>query len=219
VRATIVLALFAVFAFGVPASGHAKGFTRVVLVGSDGSWVDVRAMESAIDGLLSRRASVATPRGGHLRLFFVGSGDFPANPGRYYPETRCVALDWPAYEKTCRRIAWALVRLLRPAHALPQFGTRPTVLVRLTHLGTTPNPRTFAALLKGPAELALSRPGHAAPKPRRCYGFAGRWHGPAADERPGRFFLCREGVYAGSRLHPLGPGVWRWFRLNAGPPT
>jgi hypothetical protein len=215
VRATIVLALLAVLTFGVPASGHAKGFTRVVLVGSDGRWVDVRAQESAIDGLLSRRGSVATPRGGHLRLFFVGSGDFPANPARYYPETRCVALDWPSYERTCRRVD---PRFLRPAHALPRFGTRPTVLVRVSYLGTAPRAANIAALLRSPVELAVGRTARVASRPRRCFGFIGRWVGPAAAERPRRFFLCREGVYAAGRLHPLGRGVWEFLRLNVGPP-
>jgi hypothetical protein len=218
VRATATLALLGALALGVPASANAKGFTRVVLVGSDGRSVEVRAKESAIDGLLSRRGSVDESQGGYVRLFFVGAGDFPANPARYYPDGRCVALDWPAYETSCRRIDAALMPLLRPVHALARFRMRPTVLRRLMYLGTSFRPRRFTASLKSPVELALIRAGRTVPKPRNCYGFAGRWQGPGADDRPGRFFLCRQGVYAGSRLHPLGHGVWEWFRLNAGPP-
>jgi hypothetical protein len=216
-RAYGVVVLLGAVALGIPVSSPAKGFTRVALVGSESRWVEVRAQESVIDGLLSRRGSLATPRGGYLRLFFVGPGDFPANPARYYPDTRCVSLDWPAYEKSCRRISPTLHRLLRPARGLARFRTRPTVLVRLTHFGTI-RPWTFAALLKSPVELALSRAGRAAPKPRSCYRFAGRWQGPAREDRPRRFLLCREGVYAADRVYPLGRGVWDWFRLNAGPP-
>jgi hypothetical protein len=91
----LALAVFAALALSVPGSAPAKGFTRVVLVGSDGRWLEVRAREPEIDGLLSRRGAAARPRGGYLRLFFVGPGDFPANPARYYPDSRCVALDWP----------------------------------------------------------------------------------------------------------------------------
>jgi hypothetical protein len=53
-----------------------------VLVASDGRWVEARGNEPPIDGLLSRRGSVVRLRGGYLRLFFVGPGEFPANPAR-----------------------------------------------------------------------------------------------------------------------------------------
>jgi hypothetical protein len=215
-RAHVALALLGVLALAVPASAQAKGFTRVVLIGSDGHSVELRANESAIDGLLSRRGSLAEPRGGYVRLFFVGAGDFPANPARYYPVPQCVALDWPSYERSCRRVNPTLVRRLRPAQALARFQSRPTVLAQITDLGKAPN-RRLAALLKSPVELALGGTGRPAPRPRLCYGFTGRWRGPAAADRPRRFFLCRDGVYADRRLHPLGRGVWQWFRLNAGP--
>jgi hypothetical protein len=98
VRAKLAVALVLALAVSAPASVRAKGFSRVVLVGSDGRSVDVTADESVIDGLLSRRGPAVTLRGGYLRLFFVGPGDFPANPARYYPQQHCVALDWPKYE-------------------------------------------------------------------------------------------------------------------------
>jgi hypothetical protein len=88
--------------------------SRVVLVVADGRSVEVRGSEAEIDGLLSRRGSVKRIRGGYLRLFFVGPGDFPANPARYYPDQDCVALDWPGYETTCRGAGAASAGLLRP---------------------------------------------------------------------------------------------------------
>jgi len=217
-RAKLALALLMVLALSVPASAPAKGFTRVVLVAADGRSVEVRAGESEIDGLLSRRGSVERLRGGYLRLFFVGPGDFPANPARYYPDPRCVALDWPTYERSCGRISPTLVRLLRRARTLSLFGTRPTVLARVTYLGSFTGLLKTAAALKSPVELALDSTGRAAPPPRRCYPFTGRWRGPAAALRPRRFLLCADGVYADHRLYPLGRGVWEWFRLNVGPP-
>lgn len=217
-RVKLALALFAVLALSVPASAPAKGFTRVVLVGSDGRSAEVRAKEAEIDGLLSRRGSVVRVRGGYLRLFFVGSGDFPANPARYYPDQRCVALDWPTYETTCGRINPTLVRLLRRVGRLSRFRTRPTVLARVTYLGAFPGLLKTAAALKSSVELALDRAGQAAPKPRRCYAFTGRWRGPVAALRPRRFHLCADGLYADRRLYPLRRGVWEWFRLNVGPP-
>ena len=215
-RTRLVLLLLCALAALVPAAAPAKGFTRVVLVGSDGRSHEVRASETRIDGLLSRRGSAAAARGGYVRLFFVGAGDFPANPARYYPDVPCVALDWPTYERACARVSLALARLLRRSAGLRRFSSRPTVLVQVTYRGAFSG---VLSALRGPVELALDRSGRAAPQPRRCYAFGSRWRGPAAPFRPRRFLLCAEGVYTAGRLHPLGRGVWRWFRLNVGFPA
>jgi hypothetical protein len=207
-RVKLALALLVALALSMPASAAAKGFTRVVLVASDGRSVEVRARESVIDGLLSRRGSVELARGGYLRLFFVGPGDFPANPARYYPGPRCVALDWPTYETSCQSVN---PTLLRRTHALSRFRTRPTVLGRIAYQGRFSE---MAAALRDPVELALLRTGRAAARPRGCFAFTGRWRGPHAALRPRSFLLCAEGVYANRRLHPLRRGVWEWFRLN-----
>jgi hypothetical protein len=215
VRSAVALALLAVLALSVPASAPGKGITRVVLVSADGRSVEANGTEGEIDGLLSRRGTVERTRGGYLRLFFVGPGDLPANPARYYPHPGCVALDWPSYETSCRRIDAASAALLRPAHALARFTARPTVLVRIAYAGRTPDVARARAVLKGSVELALDRRGRAGPQPHRCYSLAGSWRGPAAAHRPQRFLLCPGGVYAHGRLYPLRPGAWRWLELNA----
>ncbi len=211
---TIMLMLLAALALSLPGSAQAKGFTRAVLVGSDGRWVEVRASESVIDGLLSSRGSREPLRGRYLRLFFVGPGDFPANPARYYLEPECSALDWPRYEWWCGRISPALVRLLAPARALPRFDVRPTVLATISYHGRLTGWITTADALRDPVEMALDRTGRPAPRPRACYAFSGRWRGPAAARRPRDFLLCPDGVYANGRLYPLRRGVWEWFRAN-----
>lgn len=218
-RAKLALTLLILLALSVPASASAKGSTRVVLVGSDGRSVEVRAGESEIDGLLSRRGLVVPLRGGYARLFFVGPGEFPANSARYYPDQRCVALDWPSYERSCGRVNPTVVRLLHRARMLARFRDRPTVLARVAYRGRFPGLLKTAAALKGPVELALDRTARAARQPRRCYSFTGGWRGPAAALRPRRFLLCAAGVYAGRRLYPLRRGAWEWFQLNVGPPT
>lgn len=201
-------------ALTLPGSPAAKGFTRTVFVGSNSRWVEIDAKESVIDGLLSRRGTVERIRGGYVRLFFVGLGDFPANPARYYPERECVALDWPTYERSCARINATLVRLLQPARSLPRFDVRPTILADIRYQGQFSGTITTAAALKAPVELALDRTGRSAPLPRSCYAFSGRWQGPAAAARPARFLLSPAGIYANDRLYPLRRGVWEWFRLN-----
>lgn len=195
-------------------SAAAKGFTRAILVGSDGRWVEIHARESTIDGLISKRGAVERIRGGYVRLFFVGGGDFPASPGRYYPAAECVALDWPSYETSCARIDATLVRLLGAGRRLRRFAVRPTTLARIEYHGRLAGVITTAAALKDPVELALDRVGRPSPRPKGCYAFSGRWQGPAAASRPRSFQLCAAGVYANHRVYPLRRGVWEWFRLN-----
>lgn len=131
-RATLgmVLATAAALALSAPASG--KGFTRVLLVASDGRSLSAVAREATIDGLLSKRGSAEPIRSGYVRLFFVGPGDFPVAPARYYPAQGCVALDWPSYETSCARVGGELIELLTPAASLPRFLARPTILARIT---------------------------------------------------------------------------------------
>jgi hypothetical protein len=213
-RPPILVGCLLGLALALPGPAGAKGYARAVLVGANGRSVEIHATVSVIDGLLSRRGAIERPRGGYLRLFFVGPGDFPASPGRYYPERECVALDWPSYERTCAGIDQTLVRLLRRARGLPRFDVRPTVLAGISYHGTLSGAITTAAALKDPIELAFDRPGPRAARPKGCYAFSGRWRGPAASKRPRRFLLCAAGVYADHRLHPLRRGVWEWFRLN-----
>jgi hypothetical protein len=212
----LLLALAAVSALSLPAAAVGKGFTRVVVVGSDGRWVQVNAAESVIGGLLSSRGRTGPIAGGYLRLFFVGPEGFPANPARYYPRRECVALDWPRYEDSCGRIDARLVRLLRPARTLSRFRARPTVLASITYHGSFGGPITTAAALRPEVELALDRGGRSGSPPRRCYAFSGVWRGPAVAARPRSFLLCPAGIYADGRVYPLSRGVWAWFRLNVG---
>jgi hypothetical protein len=213
-RISRALVVAAVVALTQPVATSAKGFTRVVLVGSDGLSTAVQAPESAVAGLLSARGESESLDGGYVRLFFVGPGEFPAAPARYYPKRSCVALDWPRYETRCRRISGPAARLLRRAGSLARFDVPPTVLARIRYRGAFRGVITTAAALKPEVELAFDRPGRSSPRPKSCYAFAGVWRGPAARARPHRFLLCTTGIYAGGRLYPLGRGVWAWFRLN-----
>ncbi len=223
-RIKVVRWLFAIalttLALSLPASVEAKGFTRLIVIGADQRWLEVRAKETVITDWARAGARPRSLEGGYLRLFFVGPGDFPANPGRYYPALGCFALDWPRYQRSCVVVNPALAGLLRRARGLPRFQARPTVLGRISYLGE----RTFSRFITGPGaltnpvELALDRtPKPVSSRPRGCFELAGSWTGPAARLRPLRFSLCPSGVYADGRLHPLARGVWAWFDLNLGP--
>jgi hypothetical protein len=215
VRVTLGVVLVTVVALVLTTTASGRGFTRVLLVASDGRSLSVTARETTIDGLLSRRGSHELIRSGYVRLFFVGPGDFPVSPARYFPAQGCVALDWPSYETSCARVAGELIQLLSPAASLPWFLARPTALARIAYLGTFHGMLKTAAALKTPVELAFDRPSRPAMRPRGCYSFAGNWRGPRAALRPLHFALCARGVYARGRLYPLGRGVWAWFCLNA----
>jgi hypothetical protein len=210
------LAVLAVLllALSVPGAGRAKGYSRVVLLGSDGRWTETRANDRDLDQWVDWSVKPRAAHGGHLRLFFVGPGDFPANPARYYPRGGCVALDWPTYETSCHPLQRPVGRLFRQAQHLPRFTARPTVPIRITYLGRFTGLLKTAAALAGPLELSLDRQGHPAPMPGSCYGFRAVWKGPAAARRPRMFRLCPGGIYARGRLYPLRRGVWAWFDLN-----
>jgi hypothetical protein len=213
-RKRLALVAAALVALGLPVAAVAKGFTRAVLIGSDGRPIVVRGSESLLAGMLSARGARESLAGGYVRLFFVGPGGFPAAPGRYFPARECVALDWPSYETSCRAIDSALVRLLRPARSLQRFRVPPTVLTSIRYRGVFAGAISTAAALKPDVELALDRTSRRSPRPHGCYAFTGVWRGPAAHARPKRFLLCPTGIYADERLYPLERGVWAWFRLN-----
>jgi hypothetical protein len=200
------------------APAPAKTLNRAVLVGSDGAWV--RVAGAAVDfGNLARDPASKPQRatGGYVRLYFVGPGDFPANRARYYPGRRCIALDWPTYQRSCVAVNPKLTSLFRRSHRLARFTERPTFLARLRYSSSSGSSPGLAALT-GSVELALLRTGVARSAPAGCYALVGTWQGPAAADRPRRLLLCRAGVYASGRLHPLSRGAWDWFKLNVGPP-
>ena len=203
----------------VVAPAPAKTLTRGVLVGSDGAWVRITGSTRDFENLARNPAS--KPRrinGGFVRLYFVGPGDFPANRARYYPSQRCIALDWPVYERSCVALNPRLMRQFGQSHWFARFTGRPTALSRLRHVSSSGAPPPLAALT-GSVELALLRKGAPRSAPGGCYGLVARWDGPAADEQPRRLLLCRNGVFADGLLHPLSRLVWEWFRRNFGPPA
>lgn len=214
-RRVLFAGLVVALVTAVPAS--AKTLNRSVLVGADGTWVRIGSTAADFENL-ARDPSSERQRveGGFLRLYYVGPGDFPANRARYYPDRRCIALDWPTYERSCLAVRQELIPLFRRSHALPRFTVRPTILSRLTYRSASAT-TTGLYGLTGSIELALSRRGVATAEPSVCYPLTGVWQGPAATLRPERLSLCRTGVYANGRLHALNRGVWEWFRLNVGP--
>jgi hypothetical protein len=114
VAITPAVVVIAVVALALSEPAEAKGFKRAVLIGSDGRPVTVRGSERAFSGLLSAPGATEPIDGGYVRLFFVGPGEFPAAPARYYPQRSCIALDWPTYERSCRRVDRRAVRRLYP---------------------------------------------------------------------------------------------------------
>lgn len=204
----------------VIAPASAKSLNRAVLVGSDGTWMRVQGSVVDFDNLARDPASKPQrTKGGYVRLYFVGPGEFPANRARYYPRQRCIALDWPTYQRSCVAVKPKLFHLFGRSHRFARFTERPTVLSRLRYTSSSSaSPGLTGPALAGSVELALLRTGVAMPAPASCYELAGSWEGPAAEQRPRRLSLCRNGVYADGRLHPLNRVAWEWFRRNVGPP-
>ena len=219
-RVLIQRAMLVSLALGllVAAPALAKTLNRAVLIGSDGAWVRVVGSAVAFDNLGRDPASKPRrPKGGYVRLYFVGPGDFPANRARYYPGQRCIALDWPTYERSCIAVNPKVIALFRKSHRLPRFTGRPTILSRLRYTSSSGASPALAGFT-GSVELAILRTGVASSEPTGCYALTGTWKGPAAADRPKLLSLCRNGVYADGLLHPLSRVIWEWFRRNVGPP-
>jgi hypothetical protein len=149
VAITPAVVVIAVVALALSEPAEAKGFKRAVLIGSDGRPVTVRGSERAFSGLLSAPGAREPLDGGYVRLFFVGPGEFPAAPARYYPQRR-----------------------------LARFRVRPTVLARIRYHGVFRGTITTAAALEPEVELAYDRASRRSPRPGDCYSFGGRWRGP-----------------------------------------
>jgi hypothetical protein len=196
------------------AGAEAKGYNSVVVIGRDGQWAQLRGPERDLDGWVDWAPAARPVRGGYLRLFFVGPGEFPANPARYYPAGHCVALDWPRYETSCHPLEAAVAPLFAQTRTLHVINQRVTKVARITYLGTFRGMIHTAGALAGPLELALDRRGRPVRRPPGCYSFKLTWAGPSKTIRPAHVFLCRSGVYASGVLYPLNRGVWEWFDLN-----
>jgi len=191
---SVALLAMLLLALAAPDTGHAKGYSGVVLVGLDGGSTEIGGNDRELDQWVDWSAKARPAAGGYLRLFFVGPGDFPANPARYYPRGGCVALDWPSYERVCHPVRATVRSLFQRSRHLPRFAARPTVPVRITYLGRFSGQLRTAAALAGPVELALDRTGHSQSLPPSCYEFRAVWAGPAATRRPRQFRLCPGGV-------------------------
>jgi hypothetical protein len=193
----------------------AKGYAQLVFAGANGHQTFVSGTEAQIDSLLSERRGATRPRGGYVRVFFVGPKQFPANSARYFPGVECLALDWPSPEGPCRGIGgrFRLVMLFTAKRGLTQFQHPPTRLSDLRYRGR--NVRAIA----GSVELALTGHGHpTSVRPQGCYALRARWKGPEAATHPTRLHLCTSGVLAGGEVYALKKGAWDWLRLNAGAP-
>jgi hypothetical protein len=209
--------VFLAFGLLVVAPAPGKTLNAAVLVGSDGAWVRVAGSANDFENLGRDFASKPQrTKGSYVRLYFVGPGEFPANRARYYPRQRCVALDWPSYQRSCVALKSKLVPTFRRSHRLARFTERPTILSRLRYPSSTAS--IGLAAVTGSVELSILRKGVTSSEPIACYRLTGTWKGPVAADRPKRLLLCRSGVFADGRLHPLNRAIWEWFRRNVGPP-
>jgi hypothetical protein len=180
----------------------AKEFDAVAVVGSRGDSIELRGAGVADLVFAGRRP--ARPLGGYLRLYPLADGGFVGLPGRFYPATGAVCLDWDQSRtpRDCRHARPRLARSLR-ALRLERFVGMPTTVRRLAgeHL-TRPQLRQLHVVF----ELAFDRwkLARRARRPERCHVFFASWRGPAARARPTAFCLSARGVHARDRLYPLG---------------
>jgi hypothetical protein len=215
--ADIVRALAVLFGAGLAfASGaQAKEFASLVVVGADGSSVELHSSPRVVDQLFSASDRVAI-EGGYVRLYPLGPTGHVGVPGRFYPAARAVCLAWDQSlpPRDCRLATGELLALLGRARTLAPFRGAPSTVALAESQSV---PRVVANQLRVAFELAFdrSRLARRAGPTTTCRRFAVRWRGPQASLRPRSFCLSPEGVRAGRLLYPLGPEPWRLASANA----
>jgi hypothetical protein len=192
----------------------AKGVDAFVIVGSDGRSVRVEPERAVLAVMLYHPGSVydvrptlATPRGGYVRVYPLGSGGFPAIPGRFYPANRALCFSWSQGQVSgsCGRLGPPR-RLLAASRRLALFHRRATVLARLDP------PATLNLLVALQLAFDRYRAARSARPPASCLPFVADWAGPQAQNRPARLCISRRGIYARGRLYPAAPATWSLAR-------
>ena len=97
------LAALTILALAFVPSAHADGppaNMTLVVVGSDGRSVTIEPEPTVLAVLFYAPHSVydvqprpASPRGGYVRIYPLGSEGFPAIPGRFYPVSGALCFD------------------------------------------------------------------------------------------------------------------------------
>src|SRR5438874_10347512 len=194
-----------------PADAGAKGVATLVVVGSGGRSIGIEPERAVLAVMLYHPGSVynhrperAAPRGGYVKIYPLGPAGFPAIPGRFYPATRALCFGWgqAAAPRSCGRLGPPR-RLLAASRRLARFRGRSTTISSLRPGGTV---NLSAALTLAFERYRASR---SALRPLRCLPFVAAWDGPKAARRPSQICISPRGAYAGGRLYPAGPAVWR----------
>lgn len=156
------------------------------------------------------RSSVAAqPTGAYFKLYLVDNTGFPGVPGRFYPASRAACFSWDQSGQApspCIAVNDTLAKALLPMVAgLPGYAAPPTVLTRLR----SDDSDVLGTSLRAAIELGFDRFGDAepAPKPDECHALTAAWAGPMASARPTDICISVNGLYAGGKLYPLGPGA------------
>ena len=152
-----------------PSNAAAKDVTAMVVVGADGRSIRIQPERAVLGVMLHHPASVydvlpepALPHGGYVKLYPLGSGGFPAIPGRFYPTTGALCFSWD-------RISPAVVRATRvgapsdrryvPPHAVPRAidgSPRASAREREPRRGCLPRLRPVRGVPPRPASRTLS---------------------------------------------------------------
>jgi hypothetical protein len=214
VRVVLLVTCAALIAVAAAPVSHAKEFTSISVVGADGRSNNIRASSGTIDGLFGGLIR-ARPSGGYVRVYPLGPTGHVGIPGRFFPATGAVCLDWN--QAAPRRECWRPSRALRPillrASNLRLFhGAGPT-LGRLT---STKVAAPVLTQLRVAFELGFDRwrLARQALRPTRCLQFSGAWRGSRSHARPRQFCLSERGVYASGMLYVLGVEPFRLAWTN-----
>jgi hypothetical protein len=190
-------------------AASAKEFTKLVVVGAQGKYVELTGPELAPWNAVGPNEQVA-PTGSYLLLYPLMEKALPMRPGRYFPDQGIACFSWARAELgECGHVTDDVAIRLGAARALPRFATEPTILSRFVLNGTSHTITSNGAVA---LELAFNtwRRAVPAPKPKFCTAATVAWTGPAAASRATSFCVAASGIWSAGRLYRM-PGVILWM--------
>jgi hypothetical protein len=188
----------------------AKEFTKLVVVGAQGKYVELFGNELAPWNAVGPNAEQVAPTGSYLLLYPLMEKALPMRPGRYFPDVRIACFSWARGELgECGHVSNDFAVRLANARALPRFATEPTIVSRFILNGQN---HTITSNGVVALELAFNtwRRAKPAPRPKFCTAATVAWTGPAASSRVTSFCVAARGIWSAGRLYRV-PGVILWL--------
>jgi hypothetical protein len=190
-------------------AASAKEFTKLVVVGAQGKYVELFGNELAPWNAVAPKPEQLAPTGSYLLIYPLMEKALPMRPGRYFPGQRIACFSWARGELgECGHVSDDFAVRLANVR-VPRFAAEPTILSRFVLNGQNHTLTSNGAVA---LELAFNtwRRAKPAPRPKFCTAASVSWTGPGASSRVTTFCVAMSGIWSAGRLYRV-PGVIVWL--------